>query len=380
MTVQPFLLLLAAITITELPNPSGAFGIARTGYHWIDSTGNRELMVYVWYPTSQKRPATTAPYFPGATQLDNIPEIHAYMGREFKNIWPVLVSGEVVTHAAEAAPPAKSPKHFPVVIFSHGNGSTGFNYTALLEDLVSHGYVVAAIEHPATAIVVLFPDGRTIRFGEGPAAPGQISAGINEGAEDVRFVLSQMTQLNRSGPLAGAFDLTRAADMGHSAGAEFSARACQLDSRFKACVDLDGAMVPIAALPIFPDGATMKQPLLFLEADHPPSQMGGTPAQQAEYFRKKEEQLQSCPPGSYDVVLKSPGIAHPSFSDVPLLFAGKSGWPERTVVLHNLELIETFVRAFLDKNLKQQESPLLDETGRPTDRPGNEATLKHYGR
>jgi hypothetical protein len=46
------------------------------------------------------------------------------------------------------------------------------------------------------------------------------------------------------------------------------------------------------------------------------------------------------------VVLKSPGIAHPSFSDIPLLFAGRGGFPETSVVLHNLELIETFVRAF----------------------------------
>jgi acetyl esterase/lipase len=40
--------------------------------------------------------------------------------------------------------------------------------------------------------------------------------------------------------LAGRVDLKRAAAMGHSAGAEFAARACQLDARFKACIDLDG--------------------------------------------------------------------------------------------------------------------------------------------
>jgi pimeloyl-ACP methyl ester carboxylesterase len=206
-----------------------------------------------------------------------------------------------------------------------------------------------------------------------------ISSAIEEGAADVRFVLDRLTELNATNAqqffLAGRLDLNRAAAIGHSAGAEFAARACQLDARLKACVDLDGGMVPIAALPVYPDGASMKQPLLFLEADHPESQMGGTHAQHEEYYKKKEEQLQRCPPGSYNAVLKSPGIAHPSFSDMPLLFAGKQGYPRTSVVLHNLDLIKTFVRTFLDKNLKQEKAPLLD--GPNARHP--EATIHRYG-
>jgi dienelactone hydrolase len=278
-----------------------------------------------------------------------------------------------------------------VIVFSHGNGSTSFNYTSLIEDLVSRGYVVAAIEHTHSAMLVLFPDGRAMPFHK-DATPRDlppaertrrmmesISTLIEEGAADVRYVLDRLTQLNSADesqfPLAGRLDLNRVAAMGHSAGAEFAARACQLDARFKACVDLDGGMVPVAALPEYPDGATLKQPLLFLEADHSASQMGGTPAQHQEYFKKKEEQLQRSPPGSYNVTLKSPGIAHPSFSDIPLLFAGRDGYPETSLVLHNLELIETFIRAFLDKNLRRAEAPLLD--GRNASHP--EATIKRYG-
>jgi hypothetical protein len=100
--------------------------------------------------------------------------------------------------------------------------------------------------------------------------------------------------------------------------------------------------------------------------------MGGTHAEHELYFKKKEEQLQSCPAGTYDVVLKSPGIAHPSFSDIPLLFAGRDGFPETSVVLHNLELIESFVRAFLNTNLKREKTLLLDK-------PFPEATIRRYG-
>jgi pimeloyl-ACP methyl ester carboxylesterase len=153
-----------------------------------------------------------------------------------------------------------------------------------------------------------------------------ISAGISEGAADVRFVLNRLTELNADVHqhflLAGRLDLNRVAAMGHSAGAEFAARACQLDARFKACVDLDGGMVPVAALPEYPDGETLKQALLFLEAFHPESNMGGTHEQHEEYFKKKETQLQTCRPGSYDVILNPPGIRHGSFSDYRLLAAG----------------------------------------------------------
>jgi len=255
---------------------------------------------------------------------------------------------------------------------------------------VSHGYVVASIEHAYTAKALWFPDGRVVtqRNASPPAGLSgpermkwtmkQVSIGISEGAADVRFVIDRMTQLNRDKQqfaLAGAIDLKRIAAMGHSAGAEFAARACQQDSRIRACVDLDGGMVPVAALPIYDEDRTMRQPLLFLEAYHPDNRMGGTPNQIAEYKKVKEQQLQELRPGSYDVVLHSPGIAHPSFSDEPLLFHGQDGFPETPIVLHNLDLITQFIRAFLDKTLLGEKQPLFD--GRISPMP--EATLKAYG-
>jgi dienelactone hydrolase len=350
-------------------------------------------MVYAWYPTSEKRADARGAYIPGAKELDARPTLQRRMSNEFGVNWPLIVSGKIFSHAVEGAPAAKNPSQYPLVIFSHGNGGTGFQYTSLLEDLVSHGYVIAAIEHTESALVVLFPDGRAVPFHEDTLPAGlapeermqrrmaSISATINEGAADVSFVLDRLIELNSAGhekdfALAARLDMNRVAAMGHSAGAEFAARACQLDARIKACVDLDGGMAPVAALPEYPDGAAMKQPLLFLEADHPASQMGGTPAQLKEYLEKREQQLESCPVGSYAVVLKSPGIAHPSFSDMPLLFAGEQGYPETKIVLHNYELIETFVRAFLDKSLKHRETPLLDRSN--TSIP--EAAVQPYGR
>jgi dienelactone hydrolase len=386
----------------RLPEPAGPFGVGRVGYEWVDTArpdpysklanAHRDLMVYFWYPSLPKSAEAKGAYLPGAQRMDSIPEIQGQMRREFGKNWSGIVSGALFSHAIERASVAKSPRRFPVIIFSHGLGGTGFGYTCLIEDLVSRGYMVASIEHTYTASVVWFPDGRVVPRRNNPP-PAGLSADegfkwmmarsveeISQGAADVRFVLDHLTAADGSPQqflLAGRIDLKRVAAMGHSAGAEFAARACQLDARFKACVDLDGGMVPIAALPEYPDGATMKQPLLFLEAYHPESQMFGTPAQHDQYFKKKEEQLQATRPGTYSVVLRSPGIAHPSFSDTPLLSAGQDGFPEKGVVLHNLDLIEKYVRDFLGKTLKQEKSALLDADN-PAATP--EATVQRYGR
>jgi len=163
--------------------------------------------------------------------------------------------------------------------------------------------------------------------------------------------------------------------MGHSAGAEFAARACQLDDRFKACVDLDGGMVPIAALPEYPDGATIRQPLLFLEVNHDEAHMGGTHAQHLDYFKKREQQLEMCPRGTYAVVLRSPAIVHGSFSDYALLAAGDRK-DEIDKALHNLDLIETYIRAFLERTLNHEKGTLFDANHAANP----EAEVSAYGR
>jgi hypothetical protein len=129
------------------------------------------------------------------------------MSREFGPLWAPIVSGEISSHAIDHAPIASSRTPFPVVTFSHGLGSSGFQYTVLIEYLVSHGYVVASIEHTYTAKAIWFPDGRVItqrndsppnRLSQAERLSWimkQTSIGIDQGAADVRFVIHRMSQL-----------------------------------------------------------------------------------------------------------------------------------------------------------------------------------------
>ena len=383
----------------KLPEPSGRFGIGQVGYEWIDAArpdgysanpqAHRDLMVYLWYPSKRGASGERAAYWPGAKQMDADPKTRPQMVEEFGALWPLVASGQFKSHAIENAPAAKSPKQFPVVLLSHGLGGTSFEYASLIEELVSHGYVVVAIEHTYTARAVTFPDGRVVVQHE-DAVPAGLSQEqrwkrmmegatltINRGAADVVFVLNKLVELNAGEmpkfALAGRLDLSHFAAVGHSAGGDFATLACQQDARIRACVSLDGEMPPVAAFPEGPGGERFHQPVLLLEVDPTGKRMPFSEDQYQDFLKKEEGQLKLCPQGSYHVLLNAPGLFHGSFSDY--LLRAANGDPVKTEeALHNLRLTESFTRAFLDKNLKGETAPLLD---RPAQSP--EARVKEYG-
>jgi dienelactone hydrolase len=388
-----------ATATPSLPAPSGTFGIGRIGYEWIDLSrpdaystdpeAHRDLMVYLWYPSPRGNAGEPGWYLPGAKEMDADPDLQPRMQQEFEAAWPLIVSGKIRPHAIDNAPVANTPKAFPVVLLSHGLGGTGFEYTSLIEELVSHGYVVVAIEHTYTALAVEFPNGKIVPFHR-EAIPANLSADerfkrmmagagleISTGASDLVFGLNRLEKMNKAGSrhflLSGRLDLKDVAAMGHSAGGDFATRACQLDERIKACISLDGGMPPVSAFPEYPDGKRFHQPVLLVEVDHSGDRKPFSETQYNDYLKKKEAELNSCPIGSYEVELQAPGLVHGSFSDYRLLAAeGRVG--ETQTALHNLRLTQSFTLAFLDKYLKQASEPLLDNVSRDP-----EATVTRYG-
>ncbi len=383
----------------QLPTPSGTFGIGRIGYEWIDFSrpdaystdpqAHRDLMVYLWYPSPRGDTEEAGRYLPGADAMDADPNLQPHMKEEFEAAWPLIVSGKIRPHASDNAPVATTPRKFPIVLLSHGLGGTGFEYTSLIEELVSRGYVVAAVEHTYTALAVAFPNGRIVPFHQ-ETLPSDLSPderfkrmmasvgiGISTGASDLIFVLNRLEKMNEAGPrhflLSGRLDLKNVAAMGHSAGADFATRACQLDERIKACVSLDGGMPPVSAFPEFPDGKWFQQPVLLLEVDHSGERKPFSEMQYTVYLKEMEAELNRCPMGSYHVILKAPGLHHGSFSDYRLL-AAQGRALETQTALHNLRLTQSFTLAFLDRYLKQAKEPLLDNASQDP-----EFVVKRYG-
>jgi predicted dienelactone hydrolase len=123
------------------PDTLGAFDVGHTRLelNLVGVAGEaRPVDVEVWYPASHKGFGNAPP----ATYRSRLHGVTLDPAR-----WDPL-SWELVSAIARAGAPIHDRgQAFPVVIFTHGNGSTPFDYIQALEHLASHGYVVAAPWH-----------------------------------------------------------------------------------------------------------------------------------------------------------------------------------------------------------------------------------------
>lgn len=139
-----------------------------------------------------------------------------------------------------------------------------------MEDLASHGYVVAGIDHIFDLPGVVLPDGRLVVPQPAPRQTGSAESIEKKRADmraaDIRFVVDQLQHLNANTEsiFRARLELARLGVFGHSAGGRSAARACQLDARIKACLNQDGNMF---WQPFWLDesGNSMHQPYMTLD-------------------------------------------------------------------------------------------------------------------
>ena len=213
---------------SPLPDPTGQYGVAtRVLEPFIDElrqderfdSGARTLLVQLWYPTSA-RDGKRSPYF---TDLELLESIKAGSSApEAVESWRKLS-----THAIENAPVAEGT--FPLVLFSPGFGMARAYYTSWIEELVSHGFVVAAIDHPFAGHTWI--DGRVIENQVHPEGP---EGETGDMAADLQFLLPLLSQHT-------GVDSGRVAAVGHSIGGAAALQACHLEPRITGCINLDGA-------------------------------------------------------------------------------------------------------------------------------------------
>lgn len=372
--------------IGALPGPTGPFAIGRVTVHWIDQSrieplspnhAGRELMVDIWYPADPSA-GILASYL-------NVPVFEQALGavgfqKQFGDASGVIQRG-VPTHAVVNAPfvgsTKGSAKPAPLLIFSPGGSMVPQVYTAQLEDLASHGYVVAAISHTYDAIVTVFPGGRYVVYDSKrwPAIPSvEGEANLNQlewHAADIRFVLNQLSRANEAAssalPFATHLDLARVGAFGHSFGGIAAAHACQIDPRFKVCLNQDGL---VGMRPFDARGWGMDQAFMLIERTPPK----GPPPEQAlaamnmtleraesllaRFNAYHDLILRSTGKGSYCVLIKREGTSHDDFTDLPILGARDSAGEETRARV--LAMVRSYTLAFFDKHVRGMSAPLLD--------------------
>ncbi len=355
-----------------LPSPTGPFPVGHIGFQWVDDkrpepmgkdrSSKRQILVHVWYPAETDTRKQPTPY------LQNYRTLISALGeqsleKEFGAAHASLMAGKLLSHSVLNSKPARTAGKLPVLLFSHGVNTLALEYTAQLEDLASHGYLVAAIDHVYDSLATVFPDGRVVRFAAEAWKQGgreHENERLTVWAEDLRFALNQLAKCNSDQrcSLHGRMDLDRVGAFGHSVGARATARACQQDARIKACIN-EGALdrgFPFAA---DANGHSMDQPFLMISRpvifpDNPSEEeltkLKMSRAQFHETVASIRKFWLSIRGGSSWVQIRSETFQHNSFTDSSFLAPRQES--KARSALHDLVVIRAYVRGFFDQHVR----------------------------
>jgi dienelactone hydrolase len=341
--------------LVHLPLPTGPHAVGTVTYHWVDAgrrtaTGPgidaapRELMVQLWYPAADVAGAPRARYLEDGRVLAPLAKLLGLPALALRHL------GQAITNAVARAPAAGGERPFPVVLFSPGRGGFRQHSSAQMEQLASHGYVVAALDHPGAAAGVVFPDGRVAPFDARMADDAFADAMVGVLAEDACFVLGQLARLDEhdpAGPLAGRLDRERVGIYGVSLGGQVATEACRREPAFRACSALD------AWMPTSVQEAGMTRPVLLVIRDAASMRREGWPERAIRRIEDSAGKTFDALRGR-GYLVRLTGLFHADFSDAPLFsplarFLGVAGPlpPARTHAL-----VSAILLGFFDRHLR----------------------------
>lgn len=378
----------------ELPFPSGRFGIGQVLYRFTDTLsemlpdsadGSRELKVFIWYPASID-PDTSV-----ATQ----------------NVWDFSkATGEFVqTHTVQNATIADGISRFPLVLFRPAVGNSSAAYLSQIENLVSHGYIVASVEPREEFAAQAFGDTRLTLF-EGdlrrsfffpasrtPQAVLDRAEALAHNREslasaDLRFAFDQVillgSETKRAAPFAGRIDLEHVGAFGHASGGNAVARLCQLDSRISACLDENG-WTPSGPIPQAGRWGLLRQPFMWIDM-----RLKAPDGAELTYARVSRNnftrltndsetaadlELRSLTGGGYRVSLLMPDLNDKNFTDGPLVWSMSPSHRGDSEARAALAVTNVYARTFFDAYLKAKSSQLLESEAEP---PFPRIRVRHY--
>ncbi|KKD55079.1 MULTISPECIES: alpha/beta hydrolase family protein [Paenibacillus] len=261
--------------VFNFPAPTGELKVGTQVFHFIDpsreetfgktETGKRELMVQVWYPT-QASTGKYAPFIPDTKLLRYMAANYGLPGFTFQHL------KYVSSHAYSGAEVSSAQTSYPLILANPGNGSSRFLHTSQAENLASHGYIVAVIDHTYNTFATEFPDGRittnTTNDLFSPDHDYRTESGNRDKlgkvlTGDVAFTLDQF-ELIQSGqvpsPLKGKIDLGHVGVFGHSIGGA-TAYDASYDPRIAVGIDFDGGLYRLR------DREGLRKPFLFINSE-----------------------------------------------------------------------------------------------------------------
>ncbi len=264
----------------------------------------RRLSVSVWYPAqAPKQPTAGQPALDPSWRALRASALEKRIGSPAARMLAALR-----VHAIPDAALAPGNHLFPVLLFSPGLNWLATEYSAILEDLASYGYVVVGFTPTGFVEPVRFRDGTVVSQNYGPGDQPIWDA-------DFRFVLGEVLSLNREGFLQGRLDTSRVGAFGHSMGGASAIVVAAIDARVKAAANIDGDFMGTAT------GARPTQPIMLISNEE---SLEGTGileriGRQRSEARRSQDWVHVAEKATSSVRVKVKGSRHWDFGDVAML-------------------------------------------------------------
>lgn len=340
-----------------LPAATGPYRLGTVSLHLVDTSrpdpiagpGHyRELMTSIWYPaTPDARRYPVAPWLPAAPMRALLEA----------NGFDAGAAAAPRTAGHDGAPALRTLGRRPVIMFSHGADGHRSETTTVVQELVSHGYIVVTVDHTYDAFTE-FPGGRlSVPSDDHAVTPW-------DHADDIRFVLDAVEQLAAGrNPDAGGrrlpsglgdvLDLHRVGMFGWSKGATATALVMNTDQRVRAGLSLDGPLLSQ------PSAADLDRPFMLMTAAFTP---GAEESGVAE-FRPLLH--------GWRLQVHTDGAAHGAYCDQQWLLpqlatiTGMSeedlaGWIGTLAPARAVRIQQAYPLAFFDLHLRRRRQRLLE--------------------
>ena len=378
------------IPLNDIKSPTGNYKVGTQIFYWVDQDreewftevegDKRELIVQVWYPSSESdidednfgegNFTLIGMTFPGNSKsITPINNRDPWMDNSSQRTESIIDNFKVPKFIAKAVDRIDtdaftdsaplSEGNFPVIIFSHGFEGFRSQNTTQIQELVSNGYIVFSLDHTYDAVLTIFPDGRKISAAKRyckECEPEEFYSvflpQINTRIADVRFLINQIEKI-KIGKIESNFshimDIDRLGVFGHSFGGGTSLAVSILDSRVQSCLSLDGWYVPI-----HPDVYNQGLSVPFLH-------LGQVQWDEKNNYEILDKILKSKENVGYKLSLI--GAHHYDFTDSPHLSKFSSTFKLSSDLDSEeiLDVTNTTVLGFFDEHLKSKETNWIDK-------------------
>lgn len=360
------------LPVFTLPTPTGKLEVGSKYIHikterpeliTLDKNDKRHLMVKAWYP-AQIADENLEEYLDEGSRL-GFADKYGLPG------WSMKYLDFIKTNTYSNPEVAKGK--FPVLIFSHGHYSKAFGYYALIEEIVSQGYIVLNINHTYESTGSIFPNGdlklynntyerlnnnqkmaemawnATQEFKRAQSTKEEFKAihdlledyiaaeSIKRWSKDISSVIDHLENEESFSFLKNHINNSNIGVFGHSHGGAAAGQVLLEDKRVKAAINMDGTQWGNMV------NSTLDKPFAYISSEWPEEQ----PDFNKHAFRNKSDA------DFYTIEIENSG--HSNFMDIPLMVnfsvINESG---NIAPFRAYEIINSLIINFFDKYLKDK--------------------------